>query len=108
MLGDQLVEQSSESYRLVTQLRPHETFPGARGVAFVEHQIDHGEHGPKPTWELVRVRNAIRNSRVANLALGADETLSHRRLGHEKSARDLRGGKSGEKPQRECHLDIRR
>jgi hypothetical protein len=44
---------------------------------------------PQPFGQIGVGRDAVRNLRVADLALGSHESLSHRRLGDEEGAGDL-------------------
>ena len=62
---------------------------GGRRVALVEDEVEHGEHRAKPLGQQVVGGHAEGDARGADLALGPDEPLRHRRLGYEKGVRDL-------------------
>ena len=56
----------------------------------------------------VRGRDAVRDARVADLALGPHEALRHRRLGHEERPCDLGRGEPDKRAQRERDLCLAR
>ena len=98
LVGHQLGEHTGEPDRLGAQVKPHQ---GARGrrVAFVEDQVDDGEHGREAAGKLGVGRHAVGNAGVPDLALGPDDPLGHRRLGNEERPRDLRCLQPAEQPQ---------
>ncbi len=67
-------------------------------VALVEDEVDDRQHGPKTIGQVGLMRDAVRDPRVADLSLGADQPLRHRRLGDKKGARDLRRGQPSQQP----------
>ncbi len=100
----QRVEQPREADRLRAQAGTHKLVAGSRGVALVEDQIDHGKHGCEALRERLGRRDAVRYTRVADLALHAHEPLRHRRLGDEEGAGDLGGREATERAQCERNL----
>ena len=52
------------------------------------------------------VGHLIRDARVADLGLGADDALGERGRGREKRARDLLGRQAADFAQGECHLRV--
>ncbi len=97
-----------EADRLGAQLVAHEVLAARRGVALVEDQVDDGEHGAEPVRQLGVAGDAVGDVGVADLALGPDQPLRHRRLRHEEGAGDLVGLQTSEQAQRQRDLDVRR
>jgi hypothetical protein len=87
--------------RLRAQLRPDHVRARGRAVALVEQQVQHGQDPGGALREQARGRHPVRDRGVADLALGADDPLRHRRLGHQQRAGDLGRGQPGQRPQRE-------
>ena len=79
-----------------------------RRVALVEHEIDHAQHGVEPLGQLGPRRHLIRNARVADLCLRADDALRQRGRRREKRLRDLLRRQTADLAQRERHLRIGR
>ena len=76
------------------------------GVALVEDQIDHREHGREPLGQLSALGHLVRQGTVADGALGAHEPLRNRGLGHEKRASDLGRRESAHQSQGERHAAV--
>src|SRR5919106_1651466 len=88
-------------------------FPGAAGrqvaapgVALVEDQVDDGEHGGKSVGQQVGGRHPKRDPGGPDLVLRAHQSLGHRRLRDQESARNLARGQAAERPQGESDLCI--
>ena len=107
-LRQQLGQQSPQAQGFDAQVLPHETLARARRVALVEDEVDDREHGLQPCGEVGRAGDAIRDPRVPDLALGADQPLGHRRLRHQERVRDLRGRESAQQSERQRHLGVQR
>ena len=74
----------------------------------MNHQIDDGEHGLEARRHVFRRRDNVRNPRVSNLALRADQALRHGCRSRQESARDFVGIEAAEGAQREGHLRFER
>ena len=85
--------------------RPGSGAAGAGGVALVEDEVEHREHGPQPLREQVVGRDAKGNAGVADLFLRPHEPLGDRRLGDEERVRDLGRGQAGDLAQRQRDAD---
>ena len=107
LVGHELGQHASEANGFPAEVVPDESVARARGVALVEDEVDDREHRREPVGEVGLARNAVRDPGVADLALGADQALRHRRLGNEERARDLRGAEPAEEAQRERDLRAR-
>src|SRR5690606_29303664 len=68
---------------------------------------DDSEHVREPDGEVGGRRQPIRDAGVADLGLGPDEALSHRRFGSEQSASDLGGRQSTDESQCQRHSSPR-
>ena len=101
VVGHQRREEPAEADGLVAELRAHEAVVVARGVALVEHEVDDGEDAGEAVGQRVVGRDAVGDRGLRDLALGADEALGHRRLGHEERARDLGRRQAAERAQRQ-------
>ena len=100
---------SSRPSRIASAERSCRVSDGARrrGVALVEDQVDHVQHGVEPLRQLRPRRHLIGNARVADLRLGAHDALGQRGGGGEEGARDLLGGEAADLAQRQRHLRVR-
>ena len=85
--------------RLVAQIETHERVSGVRGIALVEDQVDHREHGRQALGELDAFGHLIGQGAVADRSLGAHEPLGDRGLGYQKGARDLPGREAADQLQ---------
>ena len=93
-VGHELGEEPSEADGLRTKIFSNQPLARARRVALVENEVDDSSHRPKAGREVGLTRNTVRNSRVADLSLGSDQPLGHRRFGHQEGARDFRSRES--------------
>src|SRR5439155_13182820 len=100
-VGHELGQDPSKADRLRAELLAHQPVARTRRITLIEDEVDDGEHRPKTAREVRLIWDPIRNARVANLALGADQPLCHGRLGYQEGPRDLGGRETAEKPQRE-------
>ena len=101
-------QQSAEPNGFATELAAHERVAARRRVALGEHEVDHGEHRIESLGELARRRNAIRNARVANLAVARTSRCAIVGDGDEKRARDLFGRETADRAQRQRDLRVAR
>jgi hypothetical protein len=90
LVGHQLGEGAAEPDRVCRQF-------ALAAVAFVEDQVDDGQHRGQPVGEQVGGRHPKRDPGGLDLALGAEEALCHRLLGDEEGAGDLPGGETAER-----------
>ena len=107
-LGQQLQQQPSQPDRLARHVVPRERRARRRRIAFVEHEVDHAQHGVQPLRQLGARRHLVRDARVADLRLGAHDALGERGRAGEKGARDLLGREPAHFAQRERDLRVRR
>ena len=108
LVGHELDEQSAEPDRLAAEILANEPIAAARRVAFVEDEVDDGQHRAESCRQLRRLGHTVRDARVADLPLRTNEPLRHRRLGDEEGARDLGRRQSADQSQCERDLDARR
>ncbi len=92
-------QQPAEPDRLGAQVGPDQLVTGAGRVSLVEDQVHHGQHRAEPARQLGFAGHPVRDPRVADLALGPDQPLRHRRLRHQERVRDLRRAQPAEQPQ---------
>jgi hypothetical protein len=104
----QLVHDAGEPDRLGGEVLAHERVARRRGVALVEDEVEHGEHGLQPLRQRVRRGLRDRDARQPHLALGAHEPLGYGRLRQQQRPRDLGHGQAADQPQRERHLGLER
>ena len=105
-----VAQHMSEPDRLGAQLAAGQCIPRRCEVAFVEDQVDDRLHRGAAVAEPVLGRHLVRDARVVDFALGAHQTLRQGRLGNEKGAGDLAGGKpaQGAQSQRDLRLAVER
>ena len=101
LVGHELRERPAEPDRLGREV-------AADGVALVEDQVDHREHGGEPVGQQVIGRHPEGDPGRGDLALRPHEPLGHRRLGHEEGAGDLGRLQAAERPQRQRDLRVDR
>jgi hypothetical protein len=99
LVRHQLGEGAPEPDRLRRQV-------AAAAVALVEDQIDDGEDRGQPVREEVGWGHPEWDPGFLDLALRPDQPLGHRRLGDDEGARDLLGGQSSERPERQGDLRV--
>ena len=81
---------------------------GGRGVALVEHEIDHAQHRLQPLGQLGCAGDFVRDARVADLGLCAHDALRERGRRGEKGVRDLLGLQAAHLAQRQRDLRVGR
>ncbi len=108
LVGHELDQEPAEADRFGAEVLADQPVARTRRVALGEDEVDDGQHGAQPVGQLGLVRHPVGDPRVADLALGPDNPLRHRRLGHQEGAGDLARGEPAEQPQRERHLRARR
>ena len=99
LVRHQFGKQPPQPDRLGTQVVADERRPRACRIALIENEIEDGEHGAEPAGKVGLGRDPVRDSRVADLALGPDQPLRHGRLRDEEGMRDLRRGEPAQQPQ---------
>ena len=101
-------QNAAEAQRFLAQLRAHPIVASRRGVAFIEDEIDHPQHGREALRQLRSARRLIGEAGFRQRALGAHDPLRDRGLGCEKGARDLFGCQSCDHAQRQRRARLRR
>ena len=84
-VGHELGKEPSKADGLGTKIFSNQPLARARRMALVENEVDDGGHRPKAGREVGLTRNTVRNSRVANITLGSNQPLGHRRFGTRKA-----------------------
>src|SRR6185503_16003586 len=72
-------------------------------VAFIENQVDDVKHSVESLGKVGTRRDLIRNPRVADLSLRADDSLRHCRWRSEEGMRDFLGRQAAHFAQRKRH-----
>ena len=108
LVGHELGEGAGEADGVGAQPLAYEVGAARGRVPLVEQQVQHGQHCAGALGQLVRRRHAVRDSRVADLALRPHEPLRHGGLGNQERSRDLGGGEPGQGAQRERDLGLPR
>ena len=108
LVGHQRREDPGQADRLRRTARAGPAVAGRRVVALVEDEVEHPQHAVEPLGQGVVRRDAVRDPRVADLALRPDEPLGERRLGHEEGPGDLGRREPAERPQRQRHPRVHR
>ncbi len=103
LLRHHLVQHPSEADRLSAELLADQLVRAGRRVALVEDQVQGREHRRPAFTKRLPGRDLVRDRRVADLPLGADEALGHRALRGEEGPRDLGRRQPAERPQSERH-----
>ncbi len=103
LVGHERGELAGQPDRLVG-----ERAVGGRRVPGREREIEHGEHAGEALLQLRALRNAIRDARIGDLALGPNDALGDRALGHEEGSCDLRRGQPAHRPQGQGEPRLRR
>ena len=106
LVGHQLHQCPGQADRLRAQAGPDQLGPGGGGVALVEQQVQHGEHGAGPFQQHVVGRDPEGYARVADLALGPHQALRHGGFGDQERPGDLSRGEAGQSAQGEGDLGV--
>jgi hypothetical protein len=88
----QVGQQPRQADRFGAEIVTAELVARARGVAFVEDQVDDGQYAPEAARQVGIAWHAVRDARIADLALGSDQPLRHGWLGDQEGAGDLGAG----------------
>ena len=104
VVGQQAVQHAGEPDRLGGQLDAGEVGPGGAGVALVEDQIEHLEHGVEARGALLGRGHGERQAGRPDPLLGPADPLAHGRFGDEERVGDLAGREPTDGAQGERHL----
>ena len=108
LIGHKLRQQPSQTDRLGAEFLANQLVAGARAVALVEKRVDHCQHRAQPLLQMVRIRHAIWNACLDNLALGARQPLRHRLLREQEGPCYLGCRQTRECAKRQRHLSLDR
>ena len=108
LVGHEVDEDPGEADRLRAQLLADERVAGRGLVALVEDEVEDAQHRLEPLGQEMVGRHAVRDRRVADLALGPDEPLGERHLRDEECPGDLRRREAAERAQRQRDLGLHR
>ena len=107
-LGQQLDDQPAEANRFGRQVVARQRLPRRGRVPFVEDQVDHVQDAVESIGQIGARRDLVRDPRVADLPLGADDALRDGRRRAEERARDLLGRQAADLAQRQRDPRVRR
>ena len=96
VVGQLLLQLSSEADRLPGQGGVEQHLSGGAGVALVEDQVEHVQEGGYPLRQRVLARQPEARSRGSEGAAGPGQPLRHSAFGHEEGGRDLGCCQSGD------------
>ncbi len=97
LVGHELGQRSAKANCLRTQTLTYEVGAGGRGVSLVEQEIQHGQYCVRAFRKQMTWGHPIRDPRIANLVLRADQTLRHRGFRYQERTTDLSGRQTGER-----------
>ena len=106
--GHQRPDESAEANGFGRKTGPDHPLSSRGRIPFVENEVDDRQHGVESLGDLACLGDGIRNSRLADFALGPHEPLCHRGRGHEKGPGNLVRFEPAECPKRESNLRLRR
>jgi len=86
---------------IASEQRPGSAGAGQPGVV---DEVDDSQYGAKAVGQLVILRHAVGDPGEFDLALGTNESLRHRRFGHQEGSCDLLGRQAAEQSEGERHL----
>ena len=102
----QRAEQPCQADGLGAEIGAHERLAARGRVPFGEDEIEDGEDGVEPRRHVRRAGDGVRDAGVADLGLGADEPLGHRRGRHEEGPSDLVRLQAAQRAEREGDLRL--
>jgi hypothetical protein len=91
LVRHELRQLPSEADGLGAEVVANEPLPGARRVALVEYEVHDRQHGAQAVGEVGVAWHPVRDPGVADLGLGPDQALGHRRFGDQERVGDLPG-----------------
>ena len=97
--GERLDQHPRQPDRLVGELGADQRVRPRGEVALVEDQVQRRQHRGQPLGQLLGRGHLVGDVGVADLRLGPDQPLRHRRLGGEEGAGDLGRGEAAERAQ---------
>ena len=106
--GEEPQQQAAEPDRLLAQSAARLGRLRAGGIALVEHQINHRQHGADPLRPLHRAGSLEGHLGLGDARLGPGNSLFHGRLADQKGAGDLADAQARDDPQRQRDLLRRR
>ena len=106
--GHQFDQQPRQPDGLVAQVVANERLAGGRHVAFVEDEVDNGQHRPHPIRQLCIAWYAIRDVGGADLVFRTHQPLRHRRFGDQQGAGNLWRLQTCDQSQRQRNLRFSR
>ena len=98
VVGQRRVHRPGQADGLAGEVGAGEVGTAAGGVALVEQQVEHVEHGSQPLGPLAGRRKGERLVGRLDLGLGPADALGHGRLGDEEGGGDLAGGETADRP----------
>ena len=104
LLGHQFDDEARQANRLGAQIRAHQSVVLGGRIAFVEHQVDHAEHGGQALRQQLLGGHFIGNARFEDLFLYAHQALRGGRFGLEEGTRDFARRQAAQGAQRQRHL----
>ena len=108
LVGHQTDEQRGQPLRIPCQVAAIGDRPVRGEISLVEDEVEDGEDRFQPPWQLARLRDAVRDPGVADLALRSNQPLSDRCLGDEEGAGDLRRVEATDRAEGERDLRLPR
>ena len=101
LVGHEPGEDPAEAQGILAELRSNPVGAGGRGIALVEHEVDHLEDRGEASVEVRALGNLERHPGLGQRSLRPDDPLGDRRLGDQERPGDLVGPQAAEEPQRE-------
>ena len=106
LIGHQANQQGRKPCGVLRQVAPLRCLARRCEIPLVEDEIEDGQNLVQPSGKLGRLRNAVGDRRVPDLALGANDSLGDGRFGDQEGLGHCWGLQTGNSSQRERHLGL--
>ena len=106
LIGHQANQQRREPCGVLRQVAPLRCLARRCEIALVEYEIEDSQNLVQPSRKLGRLRNAVGDRRVPDLALGANDPLGDGRFGDQEGLGHRRGLQTCNGSQRERDLGL--
>src|ERR1700691_4023183 len=102
------MKKASQTKGIVDGFSTHEIAARRCGVADGIEEVDHAKNSVESLWYFLRLGRSEGNSRYSNLFLCSCQARRHRRLGDQKTSRDVGRRHASDQAKRERHLSLAR
>src|ERR1700677_2225352 len=102
------MKKASQAKGIVDDFSTHKIAARRCGVTDGVQEVDHAKHSVESLWYFLRLWRSEGNAGHGNLFLRSCQARRHRRLGDQKTSRDVGRRHASDQAKREGHLSLAR